>query len=203
MPTLLLIRHGENDYLAHNKLPGQLPDIHLNKRGVEQAAKLDETLNKLPIKAIYTSPLERAIETAAPLASSLGLKIQVRPELTDIDVGSWTGRSWKVLGRTKIWKVIQKSPSQFRFPDGETFVEVQERVVSVLERIKRSHKDKLIAVIFHADPIKLAVTHYLGMPFDHFQRLSASTGSVTILNLDEQTVKLLALNLIPPFAIKP
>jgi broad specificity phosphatase PhoE len=203
MPTLLLIRHGENDYLAHNKLPGQLPEIHLNKRGLEQAAKLDETLNKLPIKAIYASPLERAIETAGPLARSLELKIQVRPELTDIDVGTWTGRSWKVLGRTKLWKVIQKSPSQFQFPDGETFVEVQQRVVSALEDIKRSHKDKLIAVIFHADPIKLAVTHYLGMPFDHFQRLSSSTGSVTILNLDGQTVKLLGLNLIPPFTIKP
>lgn len=200
MPTLLLIRHGENDYLAKNKLPGRIPGIHLNKHGHEQAAQLAQSLSKLPIKAIYCSPLERAIETAEPLARSLGLEIQLRPDLTDTDVGEWEARSWKVLGRTRLWKVIQKTPSQFQFPGGESFVQIQERVVGALDDIVSAHSDELIAVVFHADPIKLAVAHYLGLGLDNFQRLTANTGSVTILKTDGSSVKLLALNLTPPLS---
>jgi probable phosphomutase (TIGR03848 family) len=200
MPTLLLIRHGENDYLAKNRMPGHIPGIHLNSRGQEQAAELARTLSRLPIKAIYSSPLERAVETAEPLAQTLGLGIQLLPSLTDTDVGEWEGRSWKVLSRTKLWKVIQQTPSQFQFPGGETFVQAQERVVRALDAIASTHPDELISVVFHADPIKLAVAHYLGLSLDNFQRLTAHTGSVTILKMDGSAVKLLALNLIPPFA---
>jgi len=200
MPTLLLIRHGENDYLKNNRMPGHIPGIHLNSRGHEQAAELARTLSRLPIKAIYSSPLERAVETAEPLAQSLELGIHLLPGLTDTDVGEWEGRSWKVLSRTRLWKVIQKTPSQFKFPGGETFVQAQERVVRALDAIASTHPDELIAVVFHADPIKLAVAHYLGLSLDNFQRLTAHTGSVTILKMDGSAVKLLALNLIPPFA---
>jgi probable phosphoglycerate mutase len=200
MPTLLLIRHGENDYLARNKLPGRIPGIHLNVRGLEQAAELAQTLSRLPIKALYSSPLERAVETAEPLAQSLRLGIQLRPDLTDTNVGEWEGRSWKALSNTRFWKVIQQTPSQFQFPGGETFVHTQKRVVRALDTIASTHANELIAVVFHADPIKLAVAHYLGLPLDAFQRLTAHTGSVTILTIDGSTVKLLALNLIPPFS---
>jgi len=200
MPTLLLIRHGENDYLKKNKIPGRLPGIHLNTRGRQQAAELARTLSPLPIKALYSSPLERAVETAEPLSQSLGLEIQLRPDLTDTDVGAWEGRSWKVLGRTRLWKVIQETPSQFQFPGGETFVQTQLRIVRTLDAIARAHTDELIAVVFHADPIKMAVAHYLGLPLDNFQQLTAHTGSVTILKMDGSFVKLLALNLMPPFS---
>jgi probable phosphoglycerate mutase len=200
MPTLLLIRHGENDYLKRNKIPGRLPGIHLNTRGRQQAAELARTLSSLPIKALYSSPLERAVETAEPLSQSLGLEIQLRPDLTDTDVGAWEGRSWKVLGRTRLWKVIQETPSQFQFPGGETFVQTQLRIVRTLDAIARAHTDELIAVVFHADPIKMAVAHYLGLPLDNFQQLTAHTGSVTILKMDGSFVKLLALNLMPPFS---
>jgi broad specificity phosphatase PhoE len=200
MPTLLLIRHGENDYLKRNKIPGRLPGIHLNTRGRQQAAELARTLSPLPIKALYSSPLERAVETAEPLSQSLGLEIQPRPDLTDTDVGAWEGRSWKVLGRTRLWKVIQETPSQFQFPGGETFVQTQLRIVRTLDAIAQAHIDELIAVVFHADPIKMAVAHYLGLPLDNFQQLTAHTGSVTILKMDGSFVKLLALNLMPPFS---
>jgi len=201
MPILLLIRHGENDYFAHHKLPGHLPDIHLNKRGREQAEDLRRTLIKLPIKGIYASPLERAVETASPLARSLGMEVQLKPGLADINVGIWMGRSWKVLNRTKLGKDIQETPSRFQFPGGESFVQVQDRVVTVLDSIASAHKGQLVAVFFHADPIKLAVSHYLGQPLDRFQRLVISPGSVTVLRLDGSNVRLLALNLIPPFSI--
>lgn len=96
--------------------------------------------------------------------------------------------------------MIQKTPSQFQFPGGETFIQAQKRVIAALEAIASAHGDELIAVVFHADPIKLAVAHYLGLPLDKFQRLTANAGSVTILKIDGSSAKLLALNLIPPFS---
>jgi probable phosphoglycerate mutase len=200
MSTLLLIRHGENDYLKKNRLPGHLPGIHLNERGREQAAELVRTLGQLSIKAIYSSPLERAVETAEPLAQTLGLGIQIRPPLTDVDPGLWTGRSWKDLRRTKDWKVIQHTPSQFQFPGGETFLQAQQRIVAALTTISTAHKREMVAVVFHADPIKLAVAHYLGLPLDNFQRLTIHAGSVTVMEIGESTARLLASNLIPPFS---
>jgi probable phosphoglycerate mutase len=200
MPTLLLIRHGENDFLVKKKLPGRIPGIHLNGRGYEQAAELTRTLSRLPIKAVYSSPLERAVETAEPLAQSLGLGIQLHPDLTDIDVGDWEGRSWKALSRTRLWKVLRETPLQFQFPGGETFIQAQERVVRALDAIASAQAVELIAVFFHADPIKLAVAHYINLSLDNFQRLTAHTGSVTILKMDGSANKLLALNLIPPFS---
>ncbi len=201
MSTLLLIRHGDNDYLAKNRLPGHTPGIHLNKHGREQAEELCRSLSHIPIKAIYASPLERAIETAEPLAKSLGIKIKIRSGLIDADVGEWEGRFWKVLRRTRFWKVIQETPSQFQFPGGESFVQVQKRITASLDAIVKSQPDELIAVFFHADPIKLAVAHYIGLPLDNFQRLSSSTGSVSIMKTDGKNTKILALNLIPPITI--
>jgi probable phosphomutase (TIGR03848 family) len=200
MATLLLIRHGENDYLKKNRMPGHLAGIHLNTRGIEQADEIARNLSQLPIKAVYSSPLERAIETARPLAKCLGLGIQIRPDLIDTDVGEWEGRSWKVLAHTKLWKVVQKSPSQFQFPGGETFNQLQRRVVFALDAIANTHGEDLVAVVFHADPIKLAVAHYIGLALDNFQRLTATTGSVTILNMDGMAPRIIALNLIPPFS---
>jgi broad specificity phosphatase PhoE len=202
MTTLFLIRHGENDFLKKNILPGRLPDIHLNERGREQASELARTLDRVPFKAIYSSPLERAVETAAPLAQTCKKKVRLVPDLLDTDVGEWVGRSWKMLGRRKDWKVVQEAPSQFRFPGGESFVEAQTRVAAALGKIAKAHKDnELAAVIFHADPIKLAVAYFLGLPLDNFQRLSVGTGSVTILNISGQRARLLALNLVPPFPL--
>jgi probable phosphomutase (TIGR03848 family) len=198
MPTLLLIRHGDNEYLEKNKLPGHIPGIHLNKHGSEQAELLAQSLGKLPIKAIYCSPLERAVETAQPLATKMGMDIQIKPGLTDGDVGEWAGRSWKVLRRNKLWKVIQQNPSQFQFPAGESFVQIQERVVSTLEAIVGDHNKEMVAVVFHADPIKLAVAHYLGLALDNFQRLTINAGSITILTANGTSSQLVAMNLMPP-----
>lgn len=200
MPTLFLIRHGENDYLKKNILPGRIPGVHLNDEGRKQAGALAAALKDLPIAAIYSSPLERAVETASPLAQAKGLEIQVEPGLSDTDVGEWEGRSWKALERSKAWKVIQQTPSQFRFPGGESFAENQERAVAALDRIVASHREKeMIAVFFHSDPIKLALAHYIGLPLDRFQSLKVDTGSVSVLMLGRSNARLAALNLKPPF----
>jgi probable phosphomutase (TIGR03848 family) len=202
MPTLLLIRHGENDYLKKGRLPGRLPGIHLNEHGHEQAAALAESLKAAPIRAIYSSPLERAVETAEPLAQALGLAIQVRPGLLDTDVGEWEGLPLRKLRKLPLWKQVQELPSQVRFPGGESFLELQGRLVSEIDAIRRSHKQKdLLVVVFHADPIKLVLAHFLGLPLDNFQKLSVAAGSVSILVAGKSGGMLAALNLKPPFVL--
>jgi len=205
MPLLLLIRHGENEFVKTGKLPGHLPGIHLNERGQKQAQALGEALKEVPLKAIYSSPLERAMETAEPIATSHKLEIIQESGLRDANVGKWEGKSLKVLRLTNAWKVVQHSPSRFQFPEGESFIELQTRIANALEGIVKKHnkpKD-IIAVVFHADPIKLAVAHFLGLPLDHFQRLSCETGSVSALYVGEMGANLIKLNQRPPFDFLP
>ena len=200
MTLLLLIRHGENEYVKTGRMAGRLPGVHLNERGQAQARELAEALAQAPIKAIYSSPLERALETATPLAEKLGMEINVRPGLLESNIGEWAGMELKDVRKLPEWKTVQGAPSRFRFPGGETFMEMQTRLVNEIEAIARAHKnDELVACVSHADPIKLIVAYYLGMPLDHFQRLACDTASVTMLALGGSGVALLKLNQRPPF----
>ena len=141
------------------------------------------------------------METAEPIARARSLQIIPEPDLRDADVGKWQGKSIKSLRLTNAWKIVQHSPSRFQFPEGESFPGVQTRIINALESIARKHnkpKD-IVAVVFHADPIKLAVAHFLGLPLDHFQRLSCDTGSLTALYVGEMGANLIKLNQRPPF----
>ena len=201
MTTILLIRHAENDYVKKHRLAGRLPGVNLNKAGVAQALVLAEKLAQAPIKAIYSSPLERAVQTAEPLANALGLEVCPRQGLIETDCGEWQGQSWKKLGRTKVWRRVQYSPSLFRFPGGETFADAQRRVCQEIEAIYRQHDPHdLVACFSHADPIRLAIAYYLGLPLDNFQRLSVSPASITALQIGENSSRLLALNFNPSFS---
>jgi probable phosphoglycerate mutase len=195
MPFLLLIRHGENDYVQKGRLAGRLPGVHLNENGRRQAQALVETLAEAPISAIYCSPLERAVETAQPLADRLDLQITLRQGLLETDYGDWQGKTLKGLRRRKLWWSIQELPSQVRFPGGESFAECQERVCRELQSICSGHEAKdLVACVFHADPIKLAVAHYIGLSLDHFQRLSSAPASITALHIADGRANLVTLN---------
>jgi probable phosphomutase (TIGR03848 family) len=200
MPLLLLIRHGENDYTKTGKLAGRMPGLSLNERGRKQAEELASALANAGLEAIYSSPLERALETAEPIARAHRLKVLPAPGLLEADVGEWQGKSVRRLALTKYWRVVQNAPSRARHPGGESFAETQVRVVSALEAICAKHKERaLIACVFHSDPIKLAVAHFIGLPLDHFQRLGCDTGSVTLLALGASSAHLIWLNRRPPF----
>jgi probable phosphomutase (TIGR03848 family) len=200
MPLLLLIRHGENEFVKTGKMAGRMPGVHLNERGRQQAEELAAALSDVQLKAVYASSLERAVETAEPIAAGHKLEIKLCPDLMDTNIGKWQGRTLKQLRRLKKWKIVQQAPSRFTFPEGESFLQNQLRIVSTLDEIAASHKPKdIVAVVFHADPIKLAVAHYLGMPLDHFQRLGCDTGSVTVLYVSEMGAHLVKLNQRPPF----
>ena len=202
MPVILLIRHGENDYVKKNRLAGRLPGVYLNKKGQEQARLLAEKLAGIPIKAVYSSPLERTMETAAPLAQALGLEVIPRPGLIETDFGEWQGESLKKLNRLKIWRVVQNRPSLMRFPGGETFAELQMRYVRELDSICSQHEPKdILALVSHADPIRLAVAYFIGLPLDMFQRLSVGPGSISMLWITDSNSQLLALNVDPAFSM--
>jgi probable phosphoglycerate mutase len=195
MPIFLLIRHGANDYVKKNRLAGRQPGIHLNEKGLAQAKALAEKLKDAPIKAVYSSPLERAMETAAPIAEALQLEVIPHEGLLETDVGEWQDQSLKRLRQLKVWRGVQFSPSQFRFPGGEEFYETQARIRRELEELRALHDPKdLIACVSHADPIKLAVAFYLGLPLDMFQRLVISPASITTLMLGDHGASLLNLN---------
>ena len=198
MTLLLLIRHGENDYMLR-RLTGRTAGISLNAKGQQQAQGLADALVHAPLRAIYASPLERAVETAQPLAQSHSLEIQVRTGFIEVDYGRFQGRTYKQLARTNLWKILLEKPSQIRFPDGETFSEVQQRVAAELETLvgewqarveaeKTADGNKVeeavIAVVAHADIVRLALAHYLNMPLDDFLRLMVGPASVSMVQSD-------------------
>jgi probable phosphoglycerate mutase len=191
---ILLIRHGENEYTRTGKLAGQLPGVHLNETGHKQAQALAARLSQAPLKAIYSSPLDRAMETARPLADALKLEVRLCEGVREIDCGAWSGRSLKQLARTKLWVDVQQRPSRMQFPGGETFLAAQTRAVQAVEQLARAHPKDLVAAFTHADVIKLVVAHYLGQPLDLFQRLVVSTGSITALHLGQGQPALVKLN---------
>jgi probable phosphoglycerate mutase len=193
MAVLLLIRHGENEYTRTGKLAGWTPGVSLNEAGQKQAEALVQRLHQAPIKFIYSSPLERAQETAAPLARARKLPVTIRPGLGEVRYGQWTGKSLKRLARTRLWRVVQQLPSAMQFPEGETMRAAQARLVDELERIAQAHPKAMVAVFSHSDPIKLAVAHYLGMPLDLFQRIVINTASITVLRLGQGQPSLVKL----------
>ncbi len=195
MPTILLIRHGENEYVKKGRLAGRLPGVHLNETGQQQAQALAENLKNAPIKVIYASPLERTMETAAPIATALGLDVIPNPGLLEIDFGDWQDKSLKQLYLRKLWKTVQQTPSRMCFPNGESFLAAQARIVTALEELCQRHRSKdLIVCVSHSDSIKLAAAHYLGMHLDHFQRLMIAPASVTTLFLSEGQARVININ---------
>jgi probable phosphomutase (TIGR03848 family) len=203
MALLFLIRHGENEYTRTGKLAGWTENVTLNEAGQKQAQGLVERLKDVRFKHIYSSPLVRARETAAPLAAARGLQVQVDDGLGEVRYGDWTGKSLKRLARTKLWRVVQTLPSVMEFPGGgETMRGAQLRLVDALERIAQAHPKALVGVFSHSDPIKLAVAYYLGMPLDLFQRLHIATCSVTVLRLGQGQPNLVKLNDTGPLAFK-
>ncbi|MGD9317087.1 MAG: MSMEG_4193 family putative phosphomutase [Anaerolineae bacterium] len=197
MMNLLLIRHAVNDWVG-DRLAGWTPGVHLNNEGQAQAAALVQRLEDVPLAAVYSSPLERTLETAHPLAQAHGLTLQVRAGLGEAQYGDWTGRSLKELKDDKMWPVVQVYPSGARFPGGESMREVQARIVADLDTIRDAHPDQTVAVFSHSDPIKMAVAHYTGLALDLFQRITIDPASVTAFLFTQYGPRLICLNHTDP-----
>ena len=178
MATLLLIRHGLTD-TAGKRLTGWTRGIHLNERGREQAAALAGRLERVPIGAIYSSSLERCVETAKPLAAAKGLDVVRLDGLRDVNYGGWTNRNIGALRNTKLWSRLAAAPADARFPDGESLREVQSRMLSEVDAIVEDHPRTAVAVVSHADPIKMVLAHYLGVHADLFGRIVVHPASLS------------------------
>lgn len=195
MAIILLIRHGDNDWAGH-KLAGRLPGVHLNPRGREQAAWLAQTLKDAPLRAIYASPLERTLETAAPLAEAVHLAVQPEDGLLEVDFGEWQGRELKQLRRLKLWQQLHADAASFTFPGGESINNVRRRAVAVVQAVEARLGEYDAAALFsHGDIIRLLLTHYLNMPLADFHRLVVDTGSITIIQTGGKLPHILGVNL--------
>lgn len=185
--TLLLVRHGQTTWNVEHRLPGQLPGIPLNDTGRQQAARLAEALTVLPISAIISSPLERAMETAEFLVKGRELTIQQEPELIDINVGLWAGKVIDEVAKTDpAWKEFVKDPTVA--PEGvETFPQVQQRVVDAVERWRaREESGPYPAFVAHADVVKLLVAHYSGLDILRASSIHIDNASVSLVELQEE-----------------
>lgn len=191
--TIYFIRHGLTPWTG-TRLPGRLPGLSLSDEGCRQAENLVDLLSDVTFDAIYSSPLDRALETAAPLAAALDLSVSVLPGLNELDVGSWAGRTIKSLARTRHWRVIHDRPSGARLPGGESFIEMQARVAEVIETLVESHRGSRVACFSHADPIKAALALLLGMPLDSFQRIEVSPGSASVARVSESRADVACIN---------
>jgi probable phosphoglycerate mutase len=176
---LLLVRHGQTPTTG-KVLPGRAAGLHLADAGLEQARRVAERIKELPkVDAVYASPLERTRQTAEPIARAVGKRITAHKGLLECDFGDWTGAKLADLMKKPEWATVQRSPSTFRFPNGESFTEMQTRMVSALDDIRSRHPGGTVVCVSHADPIKAAVAHAMGTHLDLFQRIVIGTCSVS------------------------
>jgi probable phosphoglycerate mutase len=182
---VLLVRHGENEYVTTHKLAGRTPGVRLNERGCQQAQALIGYLKEQPVDAIYSSPLDRCLETAQPFAADRGLPVTVEPGVVEVDYGAWQGADLRELSKLPEWGQVQHYPSIFRFPGGETLREVQARGVATIEQLRATHPGDLIRTV---------LAHYLGVPLDLFQRIAIATASVSVLGFFDGRPMVLGVN---------
>ncbi|MCC7165140.1 MAG: DUF3090 family protein [Anaerolineae bacterium] len=194
MTILLLIRHATNDFIKEGRLAGRTPGVHLNAQGQREADEMAHRTAHIPLEAIYSSPLERAVDTANALANCHKLPIQIVEGLLEGDAGEWTGKKLSELNTTETWKAIQTKPIGVKLPGGESIDQVQTRMVAAIEQIRLAHPDGIVAVVSHADPIKSVVAHYLNWDLNQFQRIAINPASVTILGVDDKGTALLRSN---------
>jgi probable phosphomutase (TIGR03848 family) len=198
-PTLVLfVRHGQTPTTG-KVLPGRTRGLHLAEQGQQQAQTVAGRIAALQtdarkIAAVYASPLERTQETAAPIAKALGLRVRRNQGLLEADFGQWTGAELKKLYKKPEWRTVQRNPSGFRFPGGESFTEMQTRICGAVDRLRTAHPGQTVVAVSHADPIKAAVAHAMGTHLDLFQRIVVSPCSVSAVLYSIDGPVVLAVN---------
>jgi probable phosphomutase (TIGR03848 family) len=196
MSTFYLIRHATNDFVGKS-IAGRTPGVHLNETGRHEAARLAERLKNCGITRIFSSPLERAHETAEPLARTLGLSVTTIENLQEIDFGSWKGRPFSELEGDPMWKQWNSFRVSARTPGGETILQVQARLVGVIRQLWENFPEETMAVVSHGDPLRTVIFYYLGLSLDFFNRVEMSPAHHTILRLEPWGPQIVALNVSP------
>lgn len=193
MTTFYLVRHGACDGLGET-LWGRAQEVCLNEQGKTQAQRVAERFERINVAGVYSSPLERALETAAAIGRAAKLEVKQNAAFNEIDFGDWSGKSFADLARDQRWLRFNTHRSDTRIPGGEFFLDVQARVIAELDRLAVRHLAKNVVIVSHADVIKTAIGYVAGAPIDLLQRFEVSPGSVSIIATDEHETKLLAVN---------
>jgi broad specificity phosphatase PhoE len=195
MTSFLLVRHTAHDFLTRGVIAGRQPGVHLNAVGREKAAQLAESLSILPIEAIYCGPLERARETAEPLARKLDQTLHIAVEFDEIDPGDWTNRTFAELDRLPEWQRWNTFRSSTTPPNGEPMLDVQRRAVGKISVLRDRHR--FVAIFSHGDVIRAVVAHFLGLHIDLYARLEIDPGSLSLIELSENWVRVRFVNAMP------
>jgi probable phosphoglycerate mutase len=193
MTKFILIRHATNDAVG-KRLVGRMEGVQLNEEGKQQAQLLAERLSASRIAAIYSSPLERAVDTATPIAASLQLEIMIEEDLTDLEFGDWTNRTIEDLKDNLQFQRFNSFRSSTRIPGGESMLEAQTRMITTLEKLRTQHRNTTVAVISHADIIKSAIAYYAGIHLDMLLRIEVDPVSVSIIEVTDDTASILLVN---------
>lgn len=196
MTILFLVRHAVTADTGH-RLTGWTEGVGLTEEGREQAEIAARGLAHVDFDAIYSSPIDRTMETARAIAKPHGIRVRSTKGIGEVRYGGWTNKSLKTLMRTKLWETVQRSPSAARFPDGESIREVQARAVTEIERIAAEHPKGKVCCVSHGDVIKLIAAHYLGVHIDLYQRIVIGPASVSVISLGSYGPRILALNNCP------
>lgn len=194
---VIFVRHGKTPTTG-DELPGRSPGLHLGDVGIQQAQTAADRIEALgrKVAAVYASPLERTRETAAPIAKGLGLKVRRHKGLLELDVGDWTGRKLKDLYKLPEWTTVQKYPSGFTFPGGESFAAMQTRINDAVVALVADHPGETIVCVSHADPIRALVAGAMGTHLDLFQRVVVSPCSISAVLYGSHGPTVLTVNSI-------
>ena len=197
---IIFVRHGRTPTTG-TKLPGRAPNLHLSDEGKSQAEMIAKEIKKssssflgTKVSAVYASPMERTLETAKPIAKTLNLRVRTLQGLNECDFGDWTGRRLRDLSKLKSWSTIQKQPSSFRFPNGESFTEMQNRMLKTVDKILERHSGETVVCVSHADPIKAILASAVGTPLDLFQRILVGPCSASVVLYTKERPLVLTLN---------
>ncbi|HJO40556.1 MAG: histidine phosphatase family protein [Acidimicrobiales bacterium] len=197
---IIFVRHGKTPTTG-TKLPGRAPNLHLSNEGKSQAEIVAKEIENSSssflgskVSAVYASPMERTQETAKPIAKTLNLRLRTLQGLNECDFGDWTGRRLRDLSKLKSWSIIQKQPSSFRFPNGESFTEMQNRMQKTVDKILERHPGETVVCVSHADPIKAILASAVGTPLDLFQRIVVGPCSTSVVLYTKERPLVLTLN---------
>jgi broad specificity phosphatase PhoE len=187
-----LLRHGEPAIFG--RLNGRLPGVGLSEKGRAEAAMQARRLAGEKIEAVYSSPMQRTRETAEILADQLGLPIRYREDVIEIDYGEWTGLTFDQIRQDERWQMWSRSRSIAAVPGGESWRQVQERVVGALFDLQQAHPEGSIAIVSHGDVIRAALLFALGMPLDFYSRIEIAFASLSTVRLDGAGIRVSGLN---------
>jgi broad specificity phosphatase PhoE len=191
--TFFLVRHAAHDRVG-TVLCGRMPGVHLGAIGKVQAERLANRFANENVAGIYTSPVERAVETAEPIATRLGQSLEVCEGIAEIDFGAWSGTTFEALAQDPRWAAWNNARGNSRPPYGETMLEAQARIVGVMEQLRGRYVERSVILVSHSDVIKAALLYHLGLPIDAYSRIEVEPASISTLVVGDWGSKTLRLN---------